>query len=159
MSIVVVCTFFQKFLNKLREWKVRVPKFFPWNQFSRKNFSWKWFHGKNISFSFNSRSSGDFRRKQNDISRVLISIVVLFFFGHVFRIWVNIYKWANNEEYIYCKYTTNQGFNYPYRIQILKGMHDIAIMLNSAMNFFIYFFVGNKFKRELYKLFGIKVRM
>ena len=100
---------------------------------------------------FNSTRQSRRNGQKNNINLVLISVVILFFICNFPRTIYNIYKWLNFEDYINCKNDGN--WHYPFQMQILKQVHDWFIMMNSAINFFIYFFVDKKFKKVFFQTF------
>ena len=95
-------------------------------------------------------------RRQNDkinTTVILISIVVIFVLCHLPRITIDVYEFSVMETFINCS-----GILTPaYPIQILAPISDFLVFLNSSCNFFVYTLVGNKFRKEFCKVFGIKV--
>ena len=108
----------------------------------------------NFSF-FSSDHKNRRKRKENNMNLILIGVVILFFICHFPRILFNAYKFLHFEDYMNCKLVKNL-YHYPYKIRIVKEIHDLFIMLNSALNFFIYFLVGQKFRKAFFQTLGLR---
>ena len=87
---------------------------------------------------------------------ILISIVIVFFVCHTPRNIMNWYEFINIETLIFCRLTHKKSFEPPYSLHFLYMFGELTIILNSTLNFFVYCFVGPKFRRQLLQIFGIK---
>ena len=86
---------------------------------------------------------------------ILMSLVVVFFLCHLPRNIVNLYEFAIVETQILCH--SLGPFSIPFWCMILLKIGEILIIVNSSANFFIYYMVGDKFRKELKRFCGYQV--
>ncbi|TRY76504.1 hypothetical protein TCAL_15980 [Tigriopus californicus] len=97
-----------------------------------------------------------FRKKRAKSTALLIAIVLIFVFCHVYRLCVQsiqIYLSPQlaEDQFRYCH---ELGRHYaPIAIQILLMVNHVFIVVNSSINFIVYCLVGREFKAELMKNF------
>ena len=102
-------------------------------------------------FRFGSR--GERGGGENYTSIILIGIVVIFFICHTPRNIMNWYDFISVESALFCQANNKSHFP-PYWIYFLFMLGESLVVLNSSINFFLYYFVGQKFRRELFQIFG-----
>merc|ERR1712223_460058 len=101
------------------------------------------------------------QRKEINLSIILLFIVFIFFFCHAARILLDVYEFINLEKVLACRrlavcerkpfiYLPNNIFFF---LPVISHMMQI---LNSSTNFIVYCLVGQNFRRELCRAFGIR---
>lgn len=114
--------------------------------------------------------------KERNLSFVLLCIVLIFFCCHASRIYLDIYEFANVNRIIDCRFVAKdwkcktcfrlikQTFEsarpFPWWpsdvMQIMVFLSHLLMILNSSVNFVVYCLVGQTFRKEMFKLFGMK---
>ena len=90
-------------------------------------------------FRFGSR--GERGGGENYTSIILIGIVVIFFICHTPRNIMNWYDFISVESALFCQANKKSHFP-PYWIYFLFMLGESLVVLNSSINFFLYYFVG-----------------
>ena len=101
------------------------------------------------------------QRKEINLTIILLFIVFIFFFCHAARIVLDVYEFVNLEKVLACRrlgvcerkpfiYLPNNIFFF---LPVISHMMQI---LNSSTNFIVYCLVGQNFRRELCRAFGIR---
>jgi len=96
-------------------------------------------------------------KKEINLFLILLSIVVTFLFLHSPRIIVDIYEFLNVEEVAVCQ-EAGVYFRPIEFIKTLTYISHFTTIINSGVNFLIYSFVGNSFRKEFFKMIGLRVR-
>lgn len=97
------------------------------------------------------------QRKEINLSAVLLCICFVFFICHTPRVVSNVIEFLKRDTIIECH---NAGHHlHPDKFtHALRYISDIATILNSSLNFFVYCFVGHTFRRELCRTLGFQTR-
>ena len=96
------------------------------------------------------------QRKEINLSAVLLCICFVFFFCHAPRVVSNVIEFWNRDKVIKCD-EMGLHFHPDKFTHALMYISDIATILNSSLNFFVYCFVGHTFRRELCRTLGFQV--
>ena len=101
------------------------------------------------------------QRKEINLTIILLFIVFIFFFCHAARIVLDVYEFVNLEKVLACrklKMCQRQPFTYlPNNVFFfLPVISHMMQILNSSTNFIVYCLVGQNFRRELCRAFGIR---
>lgn len=97
------------------------------------------------------------QRKEINLSAVLLCICFVFFFCHAPRVVSNVIEFWNRDKVIKCD-EMGLHFHPDKFTHALMYISDIATILNSSLNFFVYCFVGHTFRRELCRTLGFQTR-
>lgn len=90
--------------------------------------------------------------KEINLFLILLSIVVTFLLLHTPRIIVDIYEFLNIEVIIACQ----RDFRPTELFDKLTYISHFTTIINSGVNFLIYSFVGNSFRNEFCRMFGLR---
>lgn len=94
------------------------------------------------------------QRKEINLSAVLLCICFVFFLSHAPRVVLNVIEFFNRDKIVCCKPVW-----YPDKFtHALRYISDLACIVNSSLNFFVYCFVGHTFRRELCRTLGLQNR-
>ena len=101
------------------------------------------------------------QRKEINLTIILLFIVFIFFFCHAARILLDVYEFINLEKVLACRRLAvceRKPFLYlPHNIFFfLPVISHMMQILNSSTNFIVYCLVGQNFRRELCRAFGIR---
>ena len=92
------------------------------------------------------------------MSAVLLCICFVFFFCHAPRVVSNVIEFWNRDKIIEC-HNARLHLHPDKFTHALRYISDIATILNSSLNFFVYCFVGHTFRRELCRTLGFQVNI
>ena len=93
------------------------------------------------------------RNQENDLSKILFSIVGLFIICHTLRFFLNFYEmiWIHN---ILACIQAGAKQDFPVWSHVVQEFSRLLLILNSSINFVIYCCFNTKFRNELIKYKG-----